>query len=68
MSHTLSIGRDTTFHYNGDYSGKIEIVVKEGGSVKVQMEVLIGFIAEYVRYEKIQKLESMNSRKILGLD
>ena len=49
-------------------SGDCEIVEKESGrSMKVPCEDILDFVADYVRSEKIGKLEQMNNKDVLGI-
>lgn len=61
-------GNKTTVHYNSDMSGDCVIFNKETEQeVEVPCEDILEFIADYVRSQKIGKLEQMDSKKILGL-
>lgn len=64
---------DYAVHYDGDGQGEAWIVRTDPGShaptseMKIPCEVLLGFVAELVRAEKIEQIESANSRSLLGL-
>jgi hypothetical protein len=66
--HTTKIG-NYTFIHNGDYSGNTRIV---NGLTHEEMEVpfdaLKGLVAEYVRDERISKLEQAEDDELLGLE
>lgn len=65
--HTFD-GSKTRFHFNSDMSGDCEIIEKESGrSMKVPCEDILDFVANYVRNEKIGKLEQINTNDILGI-
>lgn len=59
-------GERTTFHYNSDLSGAVEIVCG-GERMRVPGHALIEFIANYVRNERIAELEQQSPRSILEL-
>lgn len=66
--HTFN-GKKTTIHYNSDMSGDCVIFNKETEQkVEVSCEDILEFVAEYVRSQKIGKLEQMGSKEILGLE
>jgi hypothetical protein len=61
-------------HYNSDGSGDaIFIIQKSPGSrdvdleIKLPCEVIIGFVAELVRNERVAEFESLGARQLLGL-
>lgn len=65
--------KETIINYNSDLSGDITIQVKDV-STKTLMEearvdgrTILKFVAEYVRNQKIAKLEKAPWKKILGL-
>ena len=69
--HTF-VGKKTRIHYNSDMSGDCIIMNEETKeSVKVSCEDILDFVADYVRFQKIykleQKLEQMKTKDILGL-
>lgn len=66
--HTFN-GKKTRIHYNSDMSGNIIIQNKDYDlELSVLGEDIIDFVAEYVRSQKIGKLEQMDSKEILGLE
>lgn len=66
--HTFN-GKKTTIHYNSDMSGDCIIFNKETEqNVEVPCEDILDFVAEYVRIQKIGKLERMDNKEILGLE
>ena len=70
MSHTIKGNEYTTFHFNGDFRGDVEIVRFEGlpdeKRMRVPMEALEVLFAEKIRRKKIERLESMTDEQIIG--
>lgn len=65
---TFEIGETRIIHHS-DFSGNCEITnTQTNQKVSVPCEVLLAFVAEFVRTEKITKLEQMDNRTILGLN
>lgn len=64
MHHFMHEG--TGFLSNSDLSGDVEICVGEE-TLNVPGEALIAFVADYVRREKIAKLEQADDAELLGL-
>ena len=61
-------GKEITIHYNSDMSGNCQIIDRKTNTeIAVPCEDLIDFVAEYVRHQKIGKLEQMDSKELLGL-
>lgn len=61
--------KKTTIHYNSDMSGNCIIFNNETEQeVEVPCEDILDFVANYVRSQKIGKLEQIDSKKILGLE
>ena len=61
-------GKKTRIHYNSDMSGDCIIFNKETEQeVNISCEDILKFVAEYIKIQKISKLEQMNSAEILGL-
>ncbi len=65
MSHTLAL-TTATFNYNSDLSGNVTITTREG-RIDVPGCELVAFVAEYVRGQRINALESATTRELLGL-
>ena len=65
--HTFN-GKKTRIHFNSDMSGDC-IVINTDTEQKVEIpcEDIISFVAEYVRSERIGKIEQMGTDEILGL-
>ena len=62
------VGKNKTrIHFNSDMSGECIIYNENGNNIKISCEDIIDFVAEYVRMEKISRLEQMSSEEILGL-
>lgn len=65
--HTLGNKR-TIFNYNSDFSGDIKIVdVATGNTIEVASDDLLYFVADFIRSEKISKLEQMSTKELLGI-
>ncbi len=60
----------TYFHFNGDLSGKVEIVSAkaDGNSVRVPAGALFAFVADCIRDQRIDQLESAEAGEILGCE
>ena len=65
MSHTTEV-EDTIFHHGGGFDGVIEIQ-RSGTSILVPFDHLKYLVAEYVRREKISRLENAHDEEILGV-
>lgn len=67
MSHSTKIGAYTFLH-NSDLSGTVEIVNSSGTRFKIgPARVLLEFVAEYVRAQKIAAVEQTSTEELLGL-
>lgn len=66
--HTFE-GKSCRIHFNSDMSGDIHIVEKNSDKeIKVDGQDILDFVTNYVRIEKISKLEQMETKDILGLE
>lgn len=66
--HTFN-GKKAAIHYNSDMSGNCIIFNRETEhGTEVPCEDILDFVAEYVRSQKISKLEQMDSKEILGFE
>lgn len=65
MSHSMEINA-TTFIHNGRFDGDVEIV-RDGKRFFVPFSDIKELVAEYVRRERIAKLEDSDADVILGL-
>lgn len=66
--HTFE-GRSCRIHFNSDMSGNIHIVEKDSDKeIKVGGQDILDFVANYIRSERISKLEQMETKEILGLE
>lgn len=65
MSHSEFYG-NTTFIFDGGYDGEVEIIANER-SVMLPVSHLLGFVADYIRMEKITKLEDATDDEIFGI-
>lgn len=64
MSHTSTIGK-TTFIHNGDFEGEVE--VRNGDqSMVLPFADIKGIVAEFVRNQRIEKLEQASVEELLG--
>lgn len=81
--HTFNGKNGTTIHHNGDLSGEVIITRRSGrkdyrgellpeitfdDNVRLDGEDLIEFVADYVRMQKITKLEEMSTEDVLGIE
>lgn len=65
--HTFN-GKEITIHYDSDMSGYCDIIDKETEQgLTVPCEDILDFVANYVRSQKIGKLEQMETKDILGI-
>ena len=65
--HTFN-GKSCNIHYNRDFSGEAIIYNKNDNTeMRVELDDLINFVAEYVRSKRVNQLENMNSDDILGV-
>ena len=65
--HTFE-GNKIRIHYNSDMSGDCIIFNKETGQeVEVSCEDILDFVANFVRSQKISKLEQMETKNVLGI-
>lgn len=54
------------FHHNSDMNGDVIIVNKNNGEeLEVDGEAILDFVANYIRNEKIAKLENSTNKEIL---
>jgi hypothetical protein len=74
-------GKEVTFHHNGDYSGDVLIVVQahkvahyestshtsEHYEIEIPFNDLKMLVAEYVRGEKVDRLEQAEDDEVFGL-
>lgn len=66
--HTFD-GKSCRIHFNSDMSGEIHIVEKDSDKeIEVDGQDILDFVANYVRSERISKLEQMETKEILGLE
>jgi len=66
MSHSITGPRGTSFIYNGDGSGDVELVSGEK-RLSVPVEDLLSFVGELVRSQRIRELEDASAEELLGL-
>lgn len=62
---------NVVFNYNSDLSGDVIISrTDENIGVRIDGQILLDFVADYVLSQKIAKLEDMegNTAKLLGID
>lgn len=63
--HTFE-GSSCRIHFNSDMSGDIHICDKDSEQeIKVDGQDILDFVANYVRSERISKLEQMETKDIL---
>ena len=63
--HTTETKSGVTFIHNGNYFGPVKIVNGEN-TIEIPFEDILEFVGEYVRSERISKLEQMNTEELLG--
>lgn len=66
--HSFNAPSGTTFHHNGDFSGFIEYEDSKGGYATLPFEDMKALVAEYVRRERISRLEEMSDDEVFGLE
>ena len=59
-------GKSCTIFQNGDMSGKL-IITKDNVEIKIDSQDILDLVAEYIRQEKISKLEQMETNELLNL-
>ena len=65
--HTFE-GKSCRIHHNSDMSGEVHICDKNSDDeLKVEAQDILDFVANYIRAERIEKLEQMNADSILHL-
>ena len=65
--HTFE-GKGCRIHHNSDMSGEVYICDKNSDDeLKVEAQDILDFVANYIRAERIEKLEQMNADSILHL-
>jgi hypothetical protein len=79
MSHTTTTDAGITFHHNGDYSGDVSLRLSEDQveqgqfknetyyEIEIPFDAMKELVANYVRSEKISKLEQAEDNEILGV-
>lgn len=67
MNTWTSSDSATVIHYNSDLSGRTRIIRNKNlnDSLDVPAEHLLDFVAEYVRANRIRKLEQMSTEELL---
>lgn len=59
--------QDGHINYNSDLSGEVHIVNSRGEESWVSGAMLVSFVADYVRRERITQLESMSDKDLMGV-
>jgi hypothetical protein len=72
MSHSFRAKDKTFFSYNSDLSGPVEITVmstpeKPAHSIKVSGSALMEFVAQWLRFREVCRVENLEDHEILGL-
>ena len=61
-------GESIRIFYNSDFSGESTILnIKTGKEMEVNTQDLINFVAEYIRDDKIRKIEEMDADELFGI-
>jgi hypothetical protein len=62
-------GKSANFFFNGDFSGKVTIIVDPFGydtkRIEVDAQDILGLVAEHVRDELIGDIERMSTEELL---
>lgn len=62
-------GKTCTIHFDSGMNGDVHIVsLLDNIEVQISAKDILDFVADYVRREKIGKLEQESTRKLLGID
>jgi hypothetical protein len=64
--HTAEL-KSARFHYNSDLSGKVIITTVDGDSIEVDGNDILSFVAEFIRMERIDKIEQLTTDELLGM-
>lgn len=63
--HTFE-GKSIRIFHHGDYLGNGSIIDKNTGTeIKVDMEDLLNYVAEYIRSKRISEIEQMGFKELL---
>lgn len=66
--HTMKTETGWTAHFNGDFSGDVRLSnEKKSVDVTLPFDVLRWLVVEYVRRERIERLEGAYADEILGV-
>lgn len=65
MSHSISFYSGWTVNFNGDFSGDVEFVAKDGTRHAIPFHAVEAVVAEKVKRDRIAKLEDMDPRDLL---
>jgi hypothetical protein len=65
--HNMTV-RDWSINHNGDFSGNVEFIAPTGEHYGIPFEVLLWVVAQFVRQEKMNALESALPETVLGVD
>lgn len=55
---------DTTFNFNGDLSGEVQIT-RDGVTIKVPAEDLVEFVVNRIKMAAISRIEDFDARRVL---
>lgn len=65
--HTY-VGKGFNIHHNSDLSGDVEIVdQKTGGVVSVSGPLIVAFLANWIRHQRVCEAESISDFEALGI-
>lgn len=64
--HTFE-GKTCRIHHNSDLSGEIIINPYDGGDLEIRVDAqdILDFVADYVKSEKIARIEQMGTKEVL---
>ena len=74
IAFPISGTEEVTFFFNSDLSGDVQIAkytfdgVHSGDEVGIPGQVLLDFVASWVRDQKIAALEEQSTNEVLGLE
>jgi hypothetical protein len=56
------------FHYNGGFDGDVVITYHGPEKMTIPISAIVGFVAQYVRCERIAEIETASNSEILGIE
>lgn len=65
--HSMT-AREWSMNFNGDFSGNVEFIAPTGEHYGIPFNVLMEVVAECIRRERINALDSSTAESILGIE